>query len=432
MSKKYDRLALVVGCSKYEYVTELENSGNDARDISQKLEKLNFKVIKLDDPSQRDLRRKIDEFGRELKDYRMGLFYYAGHGVQVNGHNYLIPVDVDLKSEEEVEYDCVRADRVLMQMEGNGGEVNVLILDACRNNPFAKSWSRALERKGLAPMNPTPGSIIAFSTSPEKTASDGSEGNGLYTHALLQEIDRSNTSILQMFQNTRRTVLQKSNGEQRPWEVTSLTSDLYLIGGPPHQKVPKKVLVAGTGTKAITKQQIWISKLLGKFLGENNFTLITGGWPGIDFHTTEEFSEFVESDRSQNLNKRLYQIIPKNKEPKLNRGNVFYVNPGKDEWIGSLKLADFIILIGGVGGTFTTYKMGLQNGIPVFPIFDTKGDTERIKRELMQNWPAKIYRNIEKDTFFEQLSIQIKDEQDANSIFNSITEMMAKIELGTS
>lgn len=164
----------------------------------------------------------------KLKNFEVGLFFYAGHGIQAKGYNYLIPVDAELKTEAQVEYDCVQADRVLALMEESGAKVKIVILDACRNNPFERSWTRAASGKGLATMNAPSGTLIAYSTAPGSTASDGSGNNSLYTSAILENIVRPNIPILQMFQNVRAIVSQKSSKEQIPWESTSLTGDFYF------------------------------------------------------------------------------------------------------------------------------------------------------------------------------------------------------------
>lgn len=127
-----------------------------------------------------------------------------------------------------MEYDCVQADRVLAVMEASGAKVNIMILDACRNNPFERSWTRAASGRGLAYMNAPGGTLIAYATAPGSTASDGSGKNGLYTSAILESIKIPNLTILQMFQNVRSIVSQKSNKQQYPWESTSLTGDFYF------------------------------------------------------------------------------------------------------------------------------------------------------------------------------------------------------------
>jgi uncharacterized caspase-like protein len=174
------------------------------------------------------MKKAMDEFGEKLKGYDVGLFFYAGHGIQSKGYNYLIPVDANLKSEAQVEYDCVQADRILALMEASGTKVNIIILDACRNNPFERSWTRSASGRGLAFMSAPRGSLIAYATAPGSTASDGSGKNGLYTSAILESIKIPNLNILQIFQNVRSLVSDQSQGQQIPWESTSLTGDFYF------------------------------------------------------------------------------------------------------------------------------------------------------------------------------------------------------------
>lgn len=225
---KFTKLALVVGCSDYLYGGTLPNPTNDANSMDNKLNSLGFEVIKILNPSQKELKMSIDDFGEKLKNYEVGLFYFAGHGVQVKGLNYLIPVDANIKSEKMVEYDCVEASRVLGYMEESKSHVNIVILDACRDNPFERSWGRGIGQRGLTTMNAPKGSLIAYSTSPGKTASDGDGDNGLYTFSLLEHIGSKQTTIMSMFQKVRIDVINKSKNEQIPWESTSLTADFYF------------------------------------------------------------------------------------------------------------------------------------------------------------------------------------------------------------
>ncbi|MFZ6008775.1 MAG: caspase family protein [Bacteroidota bacterium] len=222
------RLALVIGNSDYQHGNVLKNPINDARSMARILEGQGFKVTKIENATMRDLKMSIDNFGRELENYDVGLFYYAGHGIQVKGLNYLVPVDANIQSEAQVEYDCVQADRVLSFMEVAQTDVNIIILDACRNNPFKRSWSRSADTEGLAFMNAPTGTLIAYSTAPGRTASDGQGENGLYTEALLQEINNPDLTILQVFQRVRNRVSEKSSRLQIPWESTSLTGDFYV------------------------------------------------------------------------------------------------------------------------------------------------------------------------------------------------------------
>lgn len=222
------KLALVIGSSKYTYGGNLSNPINDANAMESKLKGLGFSVIKIIDPTQKELKICIDDFGDKLRNFDVGLFYFAGHGIQVKGLNYLIPVDANLKSEKMVEYDCVEAERVLRHMEDSKAEVNLLILDACRDNPFERSWGRGIGQRGLATMNAPKGSLIAYSTSPGNTADDGDGENGLYTEILLNHIDTKQTTVTTMFQLVRIGVISKSDSAQVPWESTSLTADFYF------------------------------------------------------------------------------------------------------------------------------------------------------------------------------------------------------------
>ncbi|MFA6013047.1 MAG: caspase family protein [Desulfobacteraceae bacterium] len=225
---KETKLALVIGCSEYNYAGVLANPLNDANSIEKKLQNLGFDVMKTLNPTQKDLKKFIDDFGDKLKGYDIGLFYFAGHGVQLKGMNYLIPVDANLKTERMVEYDCVEAGRVLGYMEDSKSQVNIVILDACRDNPFERSWGRGISQRGLTTMSAPSGSLIAYSTSPGKTASDGDGVNGLYTHSLLEHIGSKQVSVMTMFQHVRKDVMAKSKSDQIPWEATSLTADYFF------------------------------------------------------------------------------------------------------------------------------------------------------------------------------------------------------------
>jgi hypothetical protein len=224
------RLALVIGNSDYVYGNTLPNPVNDAIAIRQALTDVGFSVLYYVNADQKTMKRAMDEFGEQLKNYTVGLFYYAGHGIQVKGNNYLIPVDAALKVEQDVDYDCIDAGRLLGKMEAAGTTTNIVILDACRNNPFERQWSgRASgQGNGLAFMNAPSGSLIAYATSPGKTASDGAGKNGLYTSAILQYIKVPGLSIEEFFKNVRTTVERNSNRAQTPWESTSLKGNFYF------------------------------------------------------------------------------------------------------------------------------------------------------------------------------------------------------------
>ena len=172
-AEQESRLALLIGNSNYQFSGKLDNPINDVRAIAKVLKQLGFTVLKYEDCSQTTMKRAIDKFGRELKTKDVGLFFYAGHGVQVNGYNYLLPINAKLENENDAEYDCVRTGRILAKMESAGSKTNIVILDACRANPFERAWRRGEKGSGLAFMNAPSGSLIAYSTAPGKTALDG-------------------------------------------------------------------------------------------------------------------------------------------------------------------------------------------------------------------------------------------------------------------
>lgn len=223
------RLALIIGNGNYSMGNILQNPEKDAKAISSTLEKLGFVVKTYINTDQLTMKKAIDDFGSLLKDFDVGLFFYAGHGIQVKGYNYLIPVDANITNENEVEYNCVEAGRVLSVMESSKCKTNIVVLDACRNNPFERSWTRSAGGQGLAFMNAPTGSLIAYATAPGRTASDGSGENGLYTSSLLKYITTPGITILEVFQHVRSDVRLKSSNNQIPWESTSLEGNFYFI-----------------------------------------------------------------------------------------------------------------------------------------------------------------------------------------------------------
>lgn len=225
------KLALIVGNSSYVDGAALRNPSNDANAIDKALQALGFETMVAENLSLSQFKRTIDEFGMRLHGYDVGLFYYAGHGIQYKGRNYLIPIDADLKIAQQVEYDCVAADRVLAFMESAKASVNLLILDACRNNPFERSWSRSTDGSGLAFMNAPSGSLIAYATSPGNVASDGEGENGIYTSVLLKHINTPNLTVEQVFKRVRIEVEEMTGKTQTPWESTSLKGDFYFLRG---------------------------------------------------------------------------------------------------------------------------------------------------------------------------------------------------------
>jgi hypothetical protein len=220
------RVALVIGNAAYKTVGALDNPVNDARDIAAKLKGLGFDVVRVENGTKQQMERGIGEFSRKLGPDTVGLFYYAGHGLQVNGHNFLVPVDARIESEPTVRLETVDLDAVLDQMSAAKSRVNLVILDACRNNPFEHRF-RAVSG-GLASIDAPMGTLIAYATAPGKVAADGQGRNALYTANLLQALDEPGLKVEDVLKHVRIKVSEATDGQQTPWESSSLTGDFYF------------------------------------------------------------------------------------------------------------------------------------------------------------------------------------------------------------
>ena len=222
------RIALVIGNSAYAD-SPLANPVNDARLISAALRAQGFEVIERLDVGQNAMKLAVKDFGNRLKAARgaaVGLFFYAGHGIQVDGQNYLIPIDAPIEDEGDVDIYAVGANGILRTIEDARNGLNIVILDACRNNPFARGFRAQM--RGLAPMDAPQGTLIAYSTAPGQVALDGDGANSPYTAALAKAIGEPGVLVEQMFKRVRIAVLEATHGKQTSWEVSSLTADFYM------------------------------------------------------------------------------------------------------------------------------------------------------------------------------------------------------------
>ena len=223
------RIALVIGNGAYTTAPSLKNPPNDARDMAANLKTLGFDVSSGVNVSQREMKRLIREFGQKLKAGGSGLFYYAGHGVQARGRNYIIPIDADIQSEADVEDSGVDVGLVLNYMDDAQNGLNIVILDACRNNPFSRSFRSASQ--GLAQVDAPTGTLIAYATAPGRVAADGAGENGLYTSELLKAMRLTGLSATDMFMRVRAEVMRRTGNKQVPWEASSLVGAFYFSGG---------------------------------------------------------------------------------------------------------------------------------------------------------------------------------------------------------
>ena len=223
------RVALVIGNAKYKF-SPLNNPVNDATDMAASLRSVGFDVIEIRDANKRQMRAATRRFEDKLAASDVGLVYYSGHGVEVKGRNYLIPVDADIRREHEVEDQAFDAGNILRMMESLQGtekkRVNIMIVDACRNNDLARSWRST--NRGLARMDAPTGSFISFATAPGQVASDGNGRNSPFTKHLLQALKQPNVPIELVFKEVRRNVMAETAGEQVPWENSSLVGDFYF------------------------------------------------------------------------------------------------------------------------------------------------------------------------------------------------------------
>ena len=225
------RAALIIGNTRYSEAP-LRNPVNDAKAIAGELQRLGFNVNLQLDAGRAQMAGAIQSFGAELaKSKGVGLFYYAGHGAQLAWRNYLIPVDATIEKLEDMREKTVELKSLLDGLIRAGNPMSVIILDACRDNPFGTKVP--MEQKGLSQFDAPPGSLLAYSTSPGHTAADGEGTNGLYTENLLRELEAPETKIEDVFKRVRLAVRRRSQGLQIPWESTSLEEDFYFR--PPKQ-----------------------------------------------------------------------------------------------------------------------------------------------------------------------------------------------------
>jgi len=266
------RMALVIGNGSYSE-SPLKNPVNDATDISKALKRLNFNVTTITNANQRKMFKAIKKFGKSLNKNDVGLFYFAGHGMQVQGRNYLIPIGSNIEDEDELQFSAINAATVLAKMESAGNGLNIIMLDACRNNPFARSFRSS--SRGLARM-PTPtGSMLIYATGPSAVASDGDGRNGLFTQSLLKYIETKNIPLQEVILRTRAEVAKQSKNKQVPWSSSSMMQSFYFNQSStsalivqPQVRVPPQMAMGGEyamwqlvrNSKSIDELQVFIAQ----------------------------------------------------------------------------------------------------------------------------------------------------------------------------
>jgi hypothetical protein len=224
------RAALVIGNANYTgpNLTKLRNPVRDAEAIERKLSRYGFEVTCVTDGSLAEMRAALTAFQDSIVVGGVALVFFSGHGVQINGENFLFPCDADATGESQAKYSSLSLNQIIHLLDESKAETKIIILDACRENPYETAWHRSSTSRGLASVFAPRGTIIAFATSPGQTASDGRPGNGVYTGALLQHIDDPDCPIETVFKRVRNAVAAETDGKQVTWEHTSLAGDFYF------------------------------------------------------------------------------------------------------------------------------------------------------------------------------------------------------------
>ena len=236
-SQNEGRVALVIGNSAYQHTAKLINPRNDATDMAAALKKLGFEVFEGVDLDKAGMDRTIRSFAESLAGAKLGVFFYAGHGLQVDGHNYLVPIDARLASASGLDFEMVRLDLVQRSMERETG-ANVLFLDACRDNPLARNLARALGTRsagigrGLAAVESGEGTLVAFSTQPGNVAFDGEGRNSPFAAALVKHISTPGEDLSSILIGVRNDVMTATKRRQVPWDHSALTARVYFAALP--------------------------------------------------------------------------------------------------------------------------------------------------------------------------------------------------------
>ncbi len=247
------RVAYLIGNSVYEDSTELYNPVNDSKDLGRNLKELGFEVHQFENVNLADFQRILNVYGRDLSkdpEHTVGLFFYAGHAMQIDGRNFLMPTDaIEFADADEAEEVCITLEAILATINEAHNRMNIIVLDACRTNPFRFDVSgeprhTAEHLAGLAAVEAPVGTLIAYSTSPGSVALDGDGLNGLYTQELIKAIHIPDLTIEQVFKKVRTQVKEISDGEQIPWENSSLESEFYFKRNPQVTVTAKGVYLA--------------------------------------------------------------------------------------------------------------------------------------------------------------------------------------------
>ena len=280
-----ERVALVIGNGKYAHAGALPNPANDARDVAKALRDIGFDVSQGADLDRSGMERLIRDFLRKASASKVALLFYAGHGMQIDGRNYLVPVDAKLETASDLNFETIDLDRVLDSFN-DPQRATIVVLDACRDNPLARSFASRLgaSRSGAvgtglaAYANPGTGTLIAFATAPGKVALDGQGANSPFTIGLVKHLRTPGLEVRQLLTRVRRDVADATGNRQIPWDNSSLLGDVYLAGLKtealkplPPSDPPKTAALPAPEAKPEPKPQRRIS-----FRGQDGPTFLTG------------------------------------------------------------------------------------------------------------------------------------------------------------
>lgn len=244
------RVALVIGNGRYRSVAPLQNPPNDARLVADTITALGFHLVGdgvVLDADRATMEQAIRAFGKRLRGGAVGLFYYAGHGVQIDGENYLVPVSANVEDPADIKYELISTGYVLDEMRNAGNRLNIVILDACRNNPFGGRGLRAMTR-GLAVMQAPAGTIVSYATQPGNTAADGTGRNSPFATALTASMRKAGLSVFETFNDVGLTVKATTGGQQQPWFDTSPIEGNFQFR--PRSGAAPEVPIAASGAEA--------------------------------------------------------------------------------------------------------------------------------------------------------------------------------------
>lgn len=236
------KIAIVFGEKDYKYANPLINPINDATDITDSLKKIGFDVLTYQNCDLQTMRTAIDDWCSKLSHYDVALFYFSGHGVEIKGENFLIPVDANPQGITDVINDSFSANQLVDRLDNSNVKYSVMILDACRSNPFTRNWARDIGNGGLAPIVGKQ-TFIGYAASPGKTASDGDKRNGIYTEAILKHITIPDLTIDQIFTKVNSYVRGRTEGNQIPFKSSSLSTDYcFSVNRSKNTNVENKII----------------------------------------------------------------------------------------------------------------------------------------------------------------------------------------------